>query len=192
MYTNMTSRYLALSIICLTFVLPTTVNANEVSAPALTPQALASHVLSHHACNDLTQLSWLVGAWQHQANNQRVTEHWQQTANGEYQGVGQFINLKSANASDTIDIEQLRIVLMDNQIFYLAKPASSELPVPFKLVNCTDNHWEFINANHDFPQRLHYQLVSDNQLTVEVTDLSGKGFTLQFFKQPLSTRHEFR
>ena len=62
----------------------------------------------------------------------------------------------------------------------MAKVASNNLPVAFKLTSCTAKTAIFENSQHDFPKKLNYQLNKDKSITVFVSGEKGKGFSIEF------------
>lgn len=126
-------------------------------------------------CQSLAPLSFLVGNWRHSEPQQVVTETWQQVSEDTFEGEGEFVEQKS--------VESLRLVKMLDGIFYLAKPRSNPLPVAFKLIECADNKFVFVNEATDFPQKITYVRSANDVLLVDVTTLEGKGFSLTLIKQ---------
>jgi len=152
------------------------------------------------ACT-LQQLSWLSGEWQASMGKSTVLERWQAVSADSFEGEGQTI----AADGNIKQQESLRLVQMQQQIFYLAKVSHNPLPVAFKLEECAAGRLKFVNMAHDFPKQLEYilkpveqaagpaaapsqlqsqsQLQSPSQLQVHVSDGAGKGFSLLFLKQ---------
>lgn len=140
------------------------------------------------ACT-LTQLTWLSGEWQASMGKSTVLERWQAVSGDSFEGEGQTI----AADGKVKQQESLRLVQMQQQIFYLAKVSHNSLPVAFKLEECTAGRLKFVNMAHDFPKQLEYILkpveqtaglaAAQSQLQVHVSDGAGKGFSLLFLKQ---------
>lgn len=130
-------------------------------------------------CQSLAELKWLAGSWQHVDEKKKIIESWQVQSNGELIGGADFYQDKVSASS----YEKLRIIKVDGDIFYLAKPKESTYPVAFKLSACANNRFDFINQQHDFPQKISYYKQANNRITVDVTDLDNKGFSLTYVKQ---------
>jgi len=128
-------------------------------------------------CNNLKSLHWLAGKWQ--SNDNKIIEYWNLSARDELSGGANFYNEGGQKTS----YETLRIILIDNQNFYIAKPKESKYPVPFKLTSCSENRFTFTNEQHDFPQIINYQKKSSHSFSVDVTDIKNKGFTVDYRKQ---------
>ncbi|MDF2178015.1 DUF6265 family protein [Aliiglaciecola sp. CAU 1673] len=140
--------------------------------------ALLGAPIQAQATCRLTDLSWLLATWQMPTEKGQVLEAWQQVSDNSYEGRGWSIKQGEVSRS-----EDLRLVQMQDKIFYLAKVTENPMPVPFLLTTCSANQAIFENPEHDYPQRLHYQLEGTDTLDVKVEDLNGKGFALRFQKR---------
>lgn len=122
-----------------------------------------------------------------------VLERWQAISADSFEGESQTI----AADGKVKQQESLRLVQMQQQIFYLAKVSHNPLPVAFKLEACEAGRLKFVNMAHDFPKQLEYVLKPvetsagseadlsnlQPQLQVNVSDGAGKGFSLLFLKK---------
>lgn len=127
-----------------------------------------------HACDTLEEINWLLGSWQKNQPSKITTETWRQVSQQTFEGRG-----TSTSDRGTFE-ETLRITEMSGEIFYLAKTPGNTLPIAFTLQNCSKNTATFVNAEHDFPQKLEYRLSSEDTLEVNVSASNNKGFTLIF------------
>lgn len=136
-------------------------------------------------CTSLNDLTWLIGDWFAPGEEQTTNETWQREAAGDYQGKGWTIEKTSGEVRFS---ESMRILQRDGGIFYLVKVADNPDEVAFKLVRCPDQQALFENPQHDFPKRLDYQLIAQDQLQVIVSGDEGSGFTLNLqSKTPVDT-----
>ena len=126
-------------------------------------------------CHSLRNLAWLKGKWLANSNQNQIHETWREVSPQTYEGKAWTLDEHGELASQ----ESLRLVNMENQIFYLAKVAHNTLPTSFKATMCSPQRVEFVNLNHDFPNSIEYRLVG-NEIHVRVEDLEGKGFQLKF------------
>ncbi len=119
----------------------------------------------------------LAGQWQTAANHKGVywQEQWSRIDADNWRGLGRTFDKSDAETGQ----EELRLVRMNGQWFYLAKVSHNSLPVAFALTECTASRLQFDNPAHDFPKRLVYHYQQD-ALRVAVSDAAGKGFELQF------------
>ena len=104
----------------------------------------------------LTQLDWILGTWARPLENGVVGEHWTRTSEKTWEGFGFQVS-----GEDTTHTEELRLLYMAGDIYFVSKVAHNPLPVAFKLVSLESNRAEFENESHDFPQRIIYSLEGD-------------------------------
>ncbi|MDZ7869977.1 MAG: DUF6265 family protein [Rheinheimera sp.] len=129
------------------------------------------------ASSECEPAAMLAGQWQTEANQKGVywQEKWSRLDANNWHGFGRTFNSSHTETAR----EELRLLRMNGQWFYLAKVRHNALPVAFTLTQCTASRLQFDNPAHDFPKRLVYHYQQDG-LQVEVSDAAGKGFELQF------------
>ncbi|MCF2859119.1 DUF6265 family protein [Pseudoalteromonas sp. SMS1] len=132
------------------------------------------------ACDSIASLSWLVGHWYSESRSLKINESWQQVSGKTLEGAGETYSIKKGKM---VSAETLRIVEMSGEVFYIAKVASNEAPVAFKLTRCAANTVIFENPHHDFPKKLHYQAMEEGQMTVFVSGEKGKAFSIKFRRE---------
>lgn len=109
---------------------------------------------------------WLAGRWCGADGPQGQTcETWQQAAGGTILGTSQTVK-----DGKTVAFEFLRITLEGGIPVYLPQPGGNP-PVPFRAVAGKDGV-TFVNAAHDYPQRIQYRRVGD-MLTAEISLADG-------------------
>lgn len=134
--------------------------------------------LAQTECATLDKANFLFDQWQTAQSGKRTTEHWWVIDEMNAQGVGRWINSEEKISYQ----EELRLIVMQDQLYYLAKVAQNPLPIAFKAIKCESNRIVFENLQHDFPQRIEY-LNTDNKLLVTVSGEQQKSFTLHLFKR---------
>ena len=140
----------------------------------------SSTSLSAENCRSLDAANWLLGPWIATDGDRTVTETWQKLSETTFEGTG----VTTRGASRTIvDGESLRLLQMEQGVFYVSKVAHNRLPIAFELTQCSSQRLLFENPAHDFPRRLEYIRDADGGMTVHVTDSGSKGFTLNFKRQ---------
>ncbi len=73
--------------------------------------------------------------------------------------------------------ESVSLFLKDGRIYYTPVVEGNENePVPFTLINIDKNKFIFQNKEHDFPQRIIYELKSGNELIATIEGETDKGF----------------
>lgn len=138
----------------------------------------SSAATASEQCRQLSQLDWMLGDWQTKDTKTPIRESWLKISEQSYEGQGQQFD----NQGKVKNQESLRLLLMQNGIFYLAKVKQNLLPIAFQAIRCEQSTVVFENTQHDFPTRLTYHL-KDSQLSVKVEGADGKGFTLNFDKK---------
>ena len=132
-------------------------------------------------CGSLVAMQWLLGEWVAEGDMNIWRESWTSISTKTWEGRGNETSKSDPGKQST---EELRLVEMGGSVFYLAKVAHNELPIPFRLVECSDGRLVFANPAHDFPRRLEYERQAAGGLRVRVTDGADKGFTLDFAREP--------
>ena len=148
----------ALSLVCMLFA---TVIAHSQSSP----QTIA---------DDFKKLEWLNGTWIRSNTKPGRTAHesWQKISTTEWRGIG--VNMRG---TDTAFLEKLKIIIKEENIYYVADIAENKEPVYFKLTAITDNSFVCENLQHDFPKTIAYQK-DGNKIKATI---SGDGKSIDYF-----------
>jgi Domain of unknown function (DUF6265) len=131
-------------------------------------------------CASLNAADWLLGNWVAVDGDRTFAETWVRLSDTTFEGKG--VTTKGASSA-IVDSESLRLLQMENGVFYVSKVAHNRLPIAFELTECSPQRLVFENPAHDFPQRLEYAAEAAGQMTVRVTGGKDKGFTLRFRRQ---------
>ncbi|HEY8898072.1 MAG TPA: DUF6265 family protein [Niastella sp.] len=115
--------------------------------------------------NEFKPLHGLTGLWKMDGKRGAIYEEWQ--VSGDNQLTGRSYKL---NNNDTMVLENVIISLQGNVIFYtpVVHDQNNRQPVPFKLISYNNNKYIFENKEHDYPQRVIYELVSANDLHARI------------------------
>ncbi len=132
-------------------------------------------------CRTLASLDWLLGQWVADDPRSTIRESWTARSPTTWEGEGSEASKADPSKASH---EDLRLVVMSDGVYYVAKVAHNELPVSFRLSECADQRFAFVNPAHDFPKRLDYARVGENRLQVRVSDGADRGFTLNFVRAP--------
>src|SRR5262249_29619264 len=128
----------------------------------------------------ISDLAWMSGSWmsgsgQTAGGRAQVEEHWTRPAGGSMIGMNRtVVNEK------TVEFEFLRVEQRGNEIFYVASPNGRCPATDFKLTRLSGQQAIFENPEHDFPQRIIYQKLSDGPLKASIDGGEGtkaKSFT---------------
>lgn len=74
---------------------------------------------------------------------------------------------------------------MENKVIYEATvPDQNEgKAIPFTLNNDIKEYLSFENIEHDFPKKIQYKRINEDEIEVTVLGDEGKGFTYKQLKQ---------
>jgi hypothetical protein len=102
----------------------------------------------------------LVGCWKISDGTKTQIETWKATEDG-FQGEGVVLS-----SNDTTFVESLSIFKKGEKWIYQAKASgqNDDKPVEFVQENQSGSIIAFANYTHDFPQRIVYELISDDEL----------------------------
>lgn len=137
--------------------------------------AFATMVLSAFAGSagfKIDELHWLAGPWEFEKNGRTVREEWMPPAGGTMLGMS-----RTVKAGRTVVHEFLLLRTDDaGEIYYVASP-SSQATTSFKLVRLEPRLAVFENPEHDFPQRIGYELSEDGSLLAYIEGPGRDGTT---------------
>lgn len=125
------------------------------------PLALAIIFLSGDSMaqndNNMDKLLWIVDKWVSSDGETKSYESWEKISDELFLGGSQTIK-----NGDTIFSESLKIVKTAEGIFYVADVKHNPAPVKFKLTDVSDTRAVFENPDHDFPQKISYEMKDGN------------------------------
>ena len=112
---------------------------------------------------ELSEISWVLGKWQ--VNESNSFEEWDRVDDNLYRGKGYEIR-----KNDTLLTETINIVQDEKGIFYIPSVSDQNegKPVAFKLVSKKVEELIFENKAHDFPQRIIYIRIGENQIDARI------------------------
>ena len=107
----------------------------------------------------IDDLAWLSGCWASANQEPGSTEQWMPPAGGTMIGAN-----RSVRDGKTVAFEFMRIVEHeDGGLEFIASP-SGQNTASFAMSSLADHEVVFENPDHDFPQRVIYRLVSNEDL----------------------------
>jgi len=138
------------------------------------------------SCNEeppQMQLSDLAGKWEDNSQSNKFIEEWHIDDDRHMTGKGYVMSAK-----DTVFIEYLSIREVNGVLTYFAQVSDHNdgQVVPFGLKENKDFKMTFENLNHDFPQRIIYELNTDTTLYVYIEGVENGNFRrrkLSFLKK---------
>ena len=113
---------------------------------------------------DVASLSWLSGCWEgNYANGRTVSEQWMKPLGNVMMGMSRTVKNGKTIAFENVRLEQAD----DGSISYIANP-SGQQEARFRLVELGGTKAVFENLQHDYPQRIIYELVSPDSLSARI------------------------
>ena len=127
---------------------------------------------------ETSQFDFLVGTWKVEFKEQY--EVWEKNKNNELVGYSYKLNNNQKIISETLAIKKI-----DKQIIYEATiPNQNEgKTIQFTLNTEIKSYFSFENNKHDFPKKIQYKKISDDELKIMVLGDNGKGFSCTQLKQ---------
>jgi len=120
---------------------------------------------------------FLQGTWK--VENKETYEVWEMVTINEF--VGESYKIEDGTKVVT---EKLSIKNDENGIIYTAVVLKQNQGkgINFMLNQVNENTYSFENPSHDFPKKIVYQEISDNQVYVQVLGKNEKGFSFNMFR----------
>lgn len=126
---------------------------------------------------NMEELLWLVDSWINIDGETVSYEHWKKADDSLLEGSSETI--KNGN---TVFSEKLKIVKEKDGIYYVAEVKHNPLPVYFKLTMVSKNKAVFENPQHDFPQKITYEIEQGTlHAFIEGPGRSGKWEKVDFY-----------
>lgn len=116
----------------------------------------------------LEKLSWFIGKWKGKDQNNDFYETWSKITDQLYKGESHTIY-----NTDTLFSETIRIEIVDKNIFYFANVSHNQTEIAFKLIDQSVNNAVFENPEHDYPNRIIYQLTNDTSLYARIEGIQN-------------------
>jgi hypothetical protein len=135
-----------------------------------------------YADNDqLDAFSWLEGSWTRETKRGTSVETWSRVSEVTMEGI---VTLQQGEA--LVVTEHLRLELMGDEVFYVAKPRENAFPTAFRLVERDAVQLVFQNPTHDFPQQIIYKRNGEQALVVAIARMGEgeKSMVFEFKRAP--------
>jgi hypothetical protein len=132
----------------------------------LSAMLLALTLLSFSMSTDrFKPLLTLEGTWVMQTRKGPLFEHWDKISDVELQSKSYRLNGK-----DTVLLEKVRLVEKEGNILYIpvVENQNNRQPVEFRLISVEKSKFTFENKQHDFPQRIIYNIVSGDSIIARI------------------------
>lgn len=121
--------------------------------------------------------SFLKGTWK--MENKDIYEHWDSLNENTIKGVSYILTGEVVTIMEYLDITR-----NDNEIVYTASVPDQNQGKGIHFIQTrSDDTFTFENPDHDFPQKIDYQRLTDTELLVKVSGGNQKGFAYVLNKQ---------
>ena len=116
----------------------------------------------------LEKMDWLIGNWESKLPEGVLTETWKKDNDSTYSGNSFFITEK-----DTVHFESIKLYQKADSIIYSTTVIgqNNDDPVEFNQTNTTENVFTFENLKHDYPQKIVYKKVNENNLVATISGI---------------------
>jgi len=116
-----------------------------------------------------TRFDWLVGKWEAKTKEGKFYEYWDKTALFTIEAKGGELVKK-----DTVFKELLTLIKINEHWCYVPTVGKQD-PIIFALKESKNNKFVFENKEHDFPQRIIYELIDPTHFNARVEGkMNGK------------------
>lgn len=115
----------------------------------------------------IDSLDWMAGHWVSGEGSAIQEEYWMTPAGNMMPGLH-----RDVTASGKAFFEYLRIVEKDGALFYHARPGGGAETV-FRADSTSFRFVRFMNAEHDYPQRIQYTMSESGTLVASISDAQG-------------------
>jgi hypothetical protein len=132
-------------------------------------------LLQSSATPDIEQLRWLQGCWETVSPQRTVEEQWMAPRGGSMMGMS-----RTVRGGKLVEYETIVIRQQGNQLAYEAHPSGQRSAV-FLSSAVTESMVVFENPQHDFPQKIGYQLAAGGTLLAWIEGASkGQSRRVEF------------
>lgn len=127
----------------------------------------------------MDKMDWLLGFWETENSGGSVTESWLRNTDSTFAGVGKFKD----STGRVLSTEEITIVLRNDKLLYIPTVSNQNngMPIVFAEVQFADTVVVFENKEHDFPQRIAYQKLTDSTILAYIEgDIEGENQRIEF------------
>lgn len=133
------------------------------------------HIINY---TELEKANWLIGEWQNNSAEGNNTEVWERENDSVFSGKSYYVIGKDTVSSETIRLEQ-----NGKTLFYIptVNEQNNRQAIKFALTSSTIKQLVFENPEHDFPQKITYEQITNDSLLAEISGMKeGKQNSQKF------------
>ena len=125
---------------------------------------------------DVSELNWMSGCWAYDGRERGSGEYWMPAAGDMMIAVS-----RTVREGKTVAFEYLRIMQTEEGSIALFAAPSGQEPARFDMIDFSGTRVVFENPEHDFPQRIIYELTDPTHLLGRIEgNNSGEEMTIDF------------
>lgn len=131
------------------------------------------------APNKMAATEWLIGSWGHTTPEGALSEKWEKVNDSVMHGESYFV----VGGKDTVFAETVALTSEKGKLSYTVKVPgqNNEKPVRFDLTSSTESQLVFENPQHDYPNKIVYNKITNDSLVAEISGIQkGKPASEQF------------
>ena len=131
------------------------------------------------SADDLEKFNWILGTWKMQVKNGYLYESWNYVNDTTLQSRGFIVKI----TGDTIINETVQLCRRNKTYYYVSTVANQnkQEPVNFKITTVSEKAFVAENPEHDFPQRISYELKAVGKLSAFIDGKIGGQYRKQEF-----------
>lgn len=107
---------------------------------------------------DFLNYEWMSGDWYMENRGYTIHEHWDAKSEVVMEG----FSVTTDEKGDTVGREELRIIKLEKEYFYIAKARSKQFPTTFNMVMDSVRKVKFYNETNEFPKMIEYSRTGDS------------------------------
>jgi hypothetical protein len=121
------------------------------------------------APNKMAKAEWLLGSWGDTTPQGALSEKWEKVNDSVMHGESYFV----VGGKDTVFAETIALTSEKGKLAYtVTVPGqNNEKPVRFDLTASTENQLVFENPQHDYPNKIVYNKITNDSLTAEISGM---------------------
>lgn len=121
---------------------------------------------SENKFGKIKKMDWLVGNWEQKLPDGLLSESWTKENDSTLLGKSYFIK-----EEDTIHSESIVLTQKNDDLLYIptVNGQNNNEPITFRLTSEAENLFDFENPAHDYPKKISYKKISDNQLVATIS-----------------------
>jgi len=129
-----------------------------------------------HMPNKMAKAKWLIGSWVHTNPEDEMIENWRKVNDSLLYGERYQI----VNKTDTYFADEIRLIPKKGNLAYIVTGGQyGRKPVRLDLTSSTESQLVFENPSHGFPNKVVYNKIMNDSLTVEISGTRNRKHAIE-------------